>query len=69
MSDSGAMHEMLGRVLATQDAHGQELALLRQELRALGILVEQHRTGWKVFCFIGATAIAILAAFGGFIRN
>ena len=69
MSDSGAMHEMLGRVLATQEVHGKELALLRQELRALGIQVEQHRTGWRVFCFIGGTSLAIIAAFGGFIRN
>ena len=69
MTNSGAMHEMLGRVLATQEAHGKELALLRQELRALAVKVEQHRTGWKVFCFIGGAVLAIIAAFGGFIRT
>ena len=63
------MRELLGRVIATQEAHGREIALVREDVKALGLKVEQHRTGWRVFMWLGGAALAVFAAFNGFSKT
>ena len=60
------MREMIGRVLATQEAHGREICLVRKDLKELGNQVAQHRVGWRVFIGLGSLAIGICLAFVGY---
>ena len=59
------MRELLGRVIATQELHGRELSLVRQDIKTIDRKVEQHRTGWQVFMWLGGIGIAAIAAFKG----
>ncbi len=69
MTTDGDMRETLGGIVATLENHGKELSLLRQEVKALGVTVAQHRTGWKMFCWLGGAFLATAAVGAGFIRD
>lgn len=65
LSEEGDMRELLGRVIATQESHGKELCLVRRDVKEVARRVEQHRTGWQVFMWLGGIGIAAIAAFKG----
>ena len=69
MGEEGRMSELLGRVLERQDVHTEQLQAIVRKVDCLDRKVTQHRTGWQIFMWIGAIAIAVFAAFNGFIRS
>lgn len=69
MGEEGRMSELLGRVLERQDIHTEQLKAIVGKVDCLDRKVTQHRTGWQIFVWVGGAAIAIFAAFNGFLRS
>ncbi len=67
---------LVERVITTQETHGAELSLMRKDLEglrgeivALGLKVEQHRTGWRIFMWLGGAGIAAATLFAAFWKS
>jgi len=69
MTEEGDMREMIGRIIATQEAHGEELSLVRRDVKELGNQVAQHRVGWRVFIGLGSISIAVALALFGYVKS
>ncbi len=59
--------EMLCRVIATQEAHGEQLDRVEKKVDEAWRWSNQHRTGLSVLLVVGATTLTVLGIAKGWL--